>query len=419
MISQKIEPHVRKILRDATETLLYVVMLDIIKNGLADMKLSKPVTITKFDFAEVIVPAHHGSIDSAETRKPLHMLPVGGEKGWSVQFDELPKLILQMELSNGVVGLGEFYRDYNLETVKQVSENLLGMNLMEFSLQDLPVPLCREYDGFECAIWDAYAKTLGIPLCDLLGGKVRSAVKVGSWSSHRTITESGDVAAKFQNQGYNCIKFKCDLEDDVVAWCEDIAVKAPNMSIILDPNQRWENSGESRKLLRALDKVGNILAIEDPIPKWMWGEYAELRRCSGVPIVQHIALPYVYQGQRVHDAVNCLTHSGVDGFNINAGFAKFRQLDNIISAAGLYCWHGSEVDLGILEAMYLHQAIAAPSCVWPSDIFGRMIRSHDLLAEPLKFEPPYAFVPTNGPGLGVDLDLEALEKFSQRQFSVE
>jgi muconate cycloisomerase len=61
--------------------------------------------------------------------------------------------------------------------------------------------------------------------------------------------------------------------------------------------------------------------------------------------------------------------------------------------------------------MYVHQSAAARSCVWPGDIFGRMIRNHDLLATPLTFEPPYVRIPTDGPGLGVRLDEEAIAEF--------
>ena len=129
------------------------------------------------------------------------------------------------------------------------------------------------------------------------------------------------------------------------------------------------------RIIRELEKVGNVLLLEDPLPRWMLQDFAELRRFSSIPIVLHISLPYVYQGQRPHDAINAIAHHAVDGFNFNGGLAKFQALDHIASTAKLYCWHGSEVDLGILEAMYVHQSAAARSCVWPSDIFGRMIRS--------------------------------------------
>lgn len=369
--------------------------------------------ITGFEFDEVVVPAKPGMINSESLAKPLHMLPVAGQAAWSVQFDALPKLILRMKLANGVVALGEFYRDHDWTRIEAICNGLIGTDISAVSLQDLPLPLVREFDGFELAIWDGWAKTLGVPLFSLLGGRVRDRVLCDAWSSHRTLDEVGPWVRAYQDQGYTCIKLKADLEDDAVGLCEQVAAHAPGMKVIFDPNQRWENMASVKPLIRGLEKVGNVLLLEDPIPKWMIPDYADLCRFSSIPIVQHVALPYIYQGQRVHDIIALIQQRAADGFNFNAGLAKFAQLNAIADAANLYCFHGSEVDFGILEAMYLHQAIAAKSCVWPSDIFGRMIREHDLLATPLRFEPPYAFVP-EGPGLGVELDLAAIERYGVR-----
>lgn len=376
--------------------------------------MNAPLIIQRLHFNEVIVPARNGSVNSDSLAKPLHMLPVDAEPSWSVQFDQLPKLILRMELSNGATALGEFYRDHDWARVDAVSASLLGKDIAKMCMQSLPIPLCREYDGFECAIWDAFAKALNVPLYVLLGGTVRNKVYVSAWSSHRTPEDAGYVAKNYQQQGYNCIKFKTDLEDDVVGWAEAIDRSAPGMKVVLDPNQRWENSASARRLLVGLEAVKNILLVEDPIPKWMTHEYGDLRRFTSIPVVQHVALPYVYQGQRVHDVINLIQNRAVDGFNFSAGLAKFKQMDAIASAANLFSFHGSEVDFGVLEAMYVHQAAAASSCVWPSDIFGRMIREHDLLRTPLEFSAPYVRVP-EGAGLGVELDESAIQKYSQSE----
>ena len=365
------------------------------------------IHITAF---EVIVPAHPGVIESKEIHKPLHKLPVGAKSGWSVQFDQLPKVILKMELENGIVGWGELYRSHNWSVVEEIAQLLVGMSLTELSLQHLPFAYSREYDGFECAIWDAYAKAHDMRVVDLLGGPVREWVKVGAWSSHRTNEEIGPLAKGFADQGYDCLKFKCDLEDEVVFWCEEIKRVAPGMQVILDPNERWDHPGEARKRAKGLEAVGNVLCLEDPLPRWMLHEYARLRGFSAVPIVLHVSLPYILHGQRVKDAIQALQAEAVDGFNFNAGAARFQQLDHIASAAGLPCWHGSEVDLGILEAMYVHSAAAASSCIWPSDIFGRLIRSHDLLESPLEMKPPFVKLPA-GPGLGITPDEDAIRQY--------
>ena len=370
------------------------------------------MNIKHFTCFEVIVPAHEGVIESKHIHKPLHKLPVGAQSGWSVQFDQLPKLVLKMELSDGTVGWGELYRNHNWNMVEAIIHELLGKDIRQLSLQQLPFTYCREYDGFECAIWDAFAKAHQLRVVDLLGGVVQEKIKIGAWSSHRMLSEIGALAKGFADQGYDCIKFKTDLEDDVVGWCREIRKVAPNMQVILDPNERWQYSGEVRKRAKQLEEVGNVLCLEDPLPRWMLEEYALLRRYSAVPIVLHVSLPYILHGQKVQDAIQALNASAVDGFNFNGGLAHFQQLDHIASAANLPCWHGSEIDLGILESMYVHSAAAAKSCIWPSDIFGRLIRSHDLLQQPLHIEPPYVYLP-DGHGLGVEPDMDAIHHYLQ------
>jgi muconate cycloisomerase len=359
---------------------------------------------------EVVVPARAGSINSPEVDQPLHKLPVAGAAAWTVQFDALPKCILELHLSNGVIGLGELYRDHGWRIVESVSRRLIGSQLEDLPRQQLPIAHCREYDGFECAVWDAFAKLHDLPLVELLGGAVRQQVRVGAWSGHRTVGDIRPLATGAAAAGYDCIKFKCDLTDDVAAWCREISTQAPGLQVILDPNERWETSAHARRRIEELRSIGNVLCLEDPIPRWMLADYADLRMLSPIPIVLHVSLPYIYHGQRVHDAIRAIQLSAVDGFNFNGGLVGFQQLDRIAAAAGLPCWHGSEIDLGILEAMYLHQCAAASSCKWPSDIFGRLIREHDLLKEPLPLRPPYA-MPPEGTGLGVELDRDAIRHY--------
>jgi muconate cycloisomerase len=369
-----------------------------------DMKIAR---ITCF---EVIVPAKKGTIESKEFHKPLHKLPVGAKAGWTLQFDQLPKLIIKMELASGIIGWGELYRGHHWNVVEDIVSCLVKEEIENISLQRLPFSFCREYDGFECAIWDAYAKMHNLRVVDLLGGPLKDKIKVGAWSSHRKIEDIEELAKSFYKKGYDCVKFKCDLEDDVVTWCEIIAEAAPDMQVILDPNERWEYVHEARKRINGLEEVGNILCLEDPIPRWKLSDYAQLRSYSSVPIVLHVSLPYILEGQRIRDAISAIQLQAVDGFNFNGGLANFQRMDHIAVAAELPCWHGSEIDLGILEAMYVHSSAAAASCIWPSDIFGRMIREHDLLKTPLKFNPPYVLLP-EGLGLGIEPDEKVIANY--------
>ena len=366
--------------------------------------------ISRVTCYEVIVPAREGSIESRGTHKPLHKLPVGAKSGWSVQFDQLPKLIVKLDLESGVTGWGELYRNHDWRVVEEIARMLLKTDIENLTLQKLPFAYSREYDGFECAIWDATAKAHGLRVTDLLGGPLKTKVKVGAWSSYRHMEEIEQLVTGFQQEGYNCIKFKCDLDDDVNSWCRIIADAAPEMQVILDPNERWAYTHEARKRMDQLREIGNVLCLEDPIPRWKLDDYAALRTYSSIPIVLHVSLPYIMHGQRIHDAIQAIQLHAVDGFNFNGGLADFQRMDHIAAAAGLPCWHGSEVDLGILEAMYVHSSAAASSCIWPGDIFGRMIREHDLLKTPLAMKPPYVLLP-EGPGLGVEPDEQAIANY--------
>src|SRR5262249_46656893 len=94
--------------------------------------------------------------------------------------------------------------------------------------------------------------------------------------------------------------------------------------------------------------------------------------------------------------------------------SDFPKWAAVADAAGMLCWHGSGVDLGILEASYLHAAAVARNCVLPADVFGLLVREDDLLAEPLQIQKGLAAVPQR-PGLGVELDTDALARYQVGQ----
>ena len=83
--------------------------------------------IVRINCYEVVVPAAKGAIESKGINKPLHMLPVGAKAGWSLQFDQLSKLVVELELENGIIGWGELYRSHNWFVVEDIINILLGM----------------------------------------------------------------------------------------------------------------------------------------------------------------------------------------------------------------------------------------------------------------------------------------------------
>lgn len=202
-------------------------------------------------------------------------------------------------------------------------------------------------------------------------------------------------------------------------WCQAIPEACgKDFKVILDPNQRFENVPTARRLAEALAEVGNVLCLEDPLPRWDLESLAFLCGHIDLPITLHVALPYNETGyQHPADVLRALRLDACDYFNFNGGAFPVKRMATLAEAAAKPFWHCSEVDLGILEAAYVHKCAACEAATLPSDIFGQLVRTNDLIVEPLQFDGPQVRVPT-GPGLGVQLDQEALEKHRTNHWTI-
>lgn len=71
---------------------------------------------------------------------------------------------------------------------------------------------------------------------------------------------------------------------------------------------------------------------------------------------------------------------------------------------------GSMLELGVGTAAGAQFAAAQPHVRYPCDVKGPSLYAESLLADPVRIEDGYTHVP-DGPGLGVALDPEAVEKY--------
>ncbi|WP_332369205.1 enolase C-terminal domain-like protein [Spirosoma telluris] len=212
-------------------------------------------------------------------------------------------------------------------------------------------------------------------------------------------------------KGHKAFKFKCSDEDPVRLWTEAIRDKcADGIKILLDPNQRWTDVETTLRLMEGVDKT-IMLGLEDPILHADVAGFKYLRETLGMPMYRHISLPYT---QDIRDMIAFVRADAVDGYNVNGSAYNSVLLAEIAHLEGKACWRGSEVDLGISETMGLHIAAASINCTIPSDLFGELVRTDDLLVEPIQFESGAALVPT-GAGLGIELDYNALNTYQTGQ----
>jgi glucarate dehydratase len=128
---------------------------------------------------------------------------------------------------------------------------------------------------------------------------------------------------------------------------------------------------------------------------------AELRRSSAIPFSSHIPDVGLASELGVPDAI-------VIGLGFCGGIAGTLQFVRDCEAAGVAFWFYSG-DLGIATAAYLHLAAATPYLDRPSQSLLRWTTDDVIVGGPFSPERGVLPVPT-GPGLGVELDEEALAR---------
>jgi muconate cycloisomerase len=322
-------------------------------------------------------------------------------------FPEEVKWIVELRDAEGRVGIGETYRGVERGSTTEALQALAGADVLQLNWRHLPVAHSRVYDAIESAVLDLAGQCLGVPVCQLLGGAVRQEVECSGWTGRRTPADAARKAHEAMLRGHRVFKFKCSSEDAVADWTQAIEEACGDgIRVLLDPNQRWHDVDTTLRLMQGV-RPESMFALEDPIARTDFAGFRTLRERLGIPLYMHIALPY---DQPAGDLIRAIRESSVDGFNFNGPMFRFVELAAAAELAGLSCWHGSEVDLGILEASALHACVAAPACTIPSDIFGELVREDDLLESPIVFESGFAKLPP-GAGLGVRLDRDALQKY--------
>jgi galactonate dehydratase len=125
--------------------------------------------------------------------------------------------------------------------------------------------------GLEQALWDLKGRVLGLPVWQMLGGKVRDKVRCYAWIGGDRPHEIGEAAEVRRNQGFTAVKMNATAEmpwigtpklfDDVIRRVE--AAQAQGMDVGLDFHGRVHKP-LAKQLAKALEPLG-LLFIEEPL----------------------------------------------------------------------------------------------------------------------------------------------------------
>lgn len=322
-------------------------------------------------------------------------------------------LLVRVTLSNGVEGYGEVSATPTWSGEDEVTADHHIRTRLARAVVGLPITDVARVDdrmdavlagnaftkaGLSIALWDAYARDLGVPLAEVLGGIQRRVVPIKcSLSGDEAHLRRTHTAAA--RRGFTAFKVKVgmDVEGDIARVALARRLAGPDALLGTDANTGWTRD----EALRAMEGFApyDVAFVEQPLARRDLAGMAALRGL-GVPIVADESVGDVWDLRAVVAAGAADVASIYVG--MSGGPARAVAMAAEATAAGLDVVIGSNGEMGIGAAAQLHVACAIPglSDRIPSDIIGSFYYSEETLATALPSDGTTAVL-TDGPGLGV------------------
>jgi galactonate dehydratase len=214
---------------------------------------------------------------------------------------------LKIETDEGIVGWGEPVLEGRAKTVaaavEELSDYLIGKDPRQ--IEDHWTVMYRggfyrgggihmsALAGIDQALWDIKGKALGVPVSELLGGRVRDRIKVYSWIGGDRPSETAAAAKAAVDRGFTAIKMNgteelqyVDTLDKVERCLQNVAAVreavGPYVGIGVDFHGRVHKP-MAKILMKELDPY-KLMFIEEPVLSEHYEVLKELAPLTSVPI---------------------------------------------------------------------------------------------------------------------------------------
>ena len=262
----------------------------------------------------------------------------------------------------------------------------------------------------ETALLDAWGKRVGLPMSELVGGRLRDRLPV-AWTlaSGDTAVDIAEAEQMLERKRHNTFKLKIgrrSIDEDVAHVAAVKRALGNTPSVRVDVNMAW-GEVEANKGLAALEAAGCDLA-EQPVESP--AALARLAARFAIPIMADESL----QGPETAFALARTSAADVFAVKIahSGGLFQAGRVAAIADAASIGLYGGTMLEGAIGTIASAHLFSTFPNLTWGTELFGPLLLAQELVTEPLQYQDFELVVPT-GLGLGVELDDERL-RFFQR-----
>ena len=286
--------------------------------------------------------------------------------------------------------------------------------------------LLKLYCAVEVGLYDVVAKAHGVPLSEMVGGRVRDRIRLyGSAGMYMPPAQYAEEAAAIAALGFRAYKMRPALgpEQDLETIRLMRKATGPDFELMVDAHTWWRMGDRSysfETVERLADEMSryNIAWLEEPLPPDDHESYLRLKERDLVPLASGEHEP---DESRYMDLI--LTQS-VDYVQMDVccqgGFAMGRRLFSEIAKEGLrFAFHSWGTALEVIAAAHL-------GICWPDSVvewleypcYSSAKRAgmypfplaSEILKDPLDLEGGDLVVP-RGPGLGVTVDESVIERY--------
>ena len=356
-------------------------------------------------------------------RAIIEVQGANGQVGLGETYGDAPVLGLLMRVQESLVGLSAFDVNGLLARVKSAAGQISASGAtrhveMELAPGSLGSNLVNSaFSAFEVAFLDLQARTIGIPLVELLGGAVRNKVPYSAylfykWDASVDAEYASDPYGEAINPeqivqqarqmidqyGFKSIKLKAGVFDPLQEAEAILALNAafPNHQLRIDPNSNW-SMATSLKVAEQLD--GCLEYYEDPTPT-LEG-MAELHRITGLPLATNMVITNWAELKRSIELKACQIL--LSDHHFWGGLRATQALSRTCEAFGLGLSMHSNSHLGISLMAMSHLAASVQHLSYACDTHYPWQRDEILVGGKVPIIDGCVQL-TDLPGLGVELD---------------
>ena len=333
--------------------------------------------------------------------------------------DNATTILVQIDTDEGVSGIGQASVDapFYGESAEGMMANIQAHLAPALQGMDpMATTACRQamhralphhefsHSGVDMALLDLKGKALGVPMYDLLGGKVHDGLTLMGFVHHGEPEVMAHTALKAVDEyGYKVLKMKIGLDPvgDVARYRAVAEALQGRALLQVDGNTGYE-LWQALWALGEMEAIGGLGCIEQPVPSKR--DMAILARRLKTPIMADEAI------YGPADAIDVIREEAASialmKIGKHGGPSAVREIGTIFGAANLTLSIAIYYDLiGVAAA---HLAAAIPCATWPSpatDLADTFV-DYSFVSKELTLVAP------TKPGLGVELDWDKIERYT-------